>query len=205
MDMTSLMASFDWFTLTEILGVNIILSGDNAVLIALAAVGLPAAQRQRAIMIGMVLAVVLRIVLSLAAVKLLAVPGLLLFGGLLLLWIAYGFFMELRSEDKANESGLENYAGPKSMALALRQIVIADVSMSLDNVLAVAGAAHGNMPMLVLGLIISIMLMGLAATLISKLLERYRWIAYVGVALIIWIGFKMIYEDTHRLIGLIAH
>jgi YjbE family integral membrane protein len=204
-DMTSLMASFDWFTLTEILGVNIILSGDNAVLIALAAVGLPAAQRQRAIMIGMVLAVVLRIVLSLAAVKLLAVPGLLLFGGLLLLWIAYGFFMELRSEDKANESGLENHAGPKSMALALRQIVIADVSMSLDNVLAVAGAAHGNMPMLVLGLIISIMLMGLAATLISKLLERYRWIAYVGVALIIWIGFKMIYEDTHRLIGLIAH
>ncbi|MDB5380408.1 MAG: TerC family protein [Rhodospirillales bacterium] len=203
--MTSLMASFDWFTLTEILGVNIILSGDNAVLIALAAVGLPAAQRQRAIMIGMVLAVVLRIVLSLAAVKLLAVPGLLLFGGLLLLWIAYGFFMELRSEDKANESGLENHAGPKSMALALRQIVIADVSMSLDNVLAVAGAAHGNMPMLVLGLIISIMLMGLAATLISKLLERYRWIAYVGVALIIWIGFKMIYEDTHRLIGLIAH
>jgi YjbE family integral membrane protein len=199
MDMTSLMASFNWFTLTEILGVNIILSGDNAVLIALAAAGLPAEQRPKAIMFGMVLAVVLRIVLSLAAVQLLAVPGLLLVGGLLLLWIAFGFFRELRAEDKVDESGHHEPAEVKTMATALRQIVVADVSMSLDNVLAVAGAAHGNMPMLVLGLVISILLMGLAATLISRLLERYRWIAYVGVALIVWIGFKMIYEDVHRL------
>jgi YjbE family integral membrane protein len=203
MDMTSLMASFNWFTLTEILGVNIILSGDNAVLIALAAAGLPPVQRQKAIMIGMVLAVVLRIVLSLAAVQLLAIPGLMLVGGLLLLWIGYGFFKELRTEDKANESGLESHAEVKTMGVALRQIVIADVSMSLDNVLAVAGAAHGNMPMLVLGLIISILLMGVAATLISKLLERYRWIAYVGVALIVWIGLKMIYEDVPHLLALI--
>jgi len=205
MDMNSLWESWNWFTLTEILGVNIILSGDNAVLIALAAAGLPAAQRQKAIMIGMVLAVVLRIVLSLAAVQLLAVPGLLMVGGLLLLWIAYGFFKELRSEDKANEDGTHKVPEVKTMAVALRQIVIADVSMSLDNVLAVAGAAHGNTPMLILGLIISILLMGVAATLISKLLERYRWIAYVGVALIVWIGIKMIYEDSHRLLGLMNH
>ncbi|MBR0654712.1 YjbE family putative metal transport protein [Plastoroseomonas arctica] len=205
MDLNALWESWNWFTLTEILGVNIILSGDNAVLIALAAAGLPAAQRQKAIMIGMVLAVVLRIILSLAAVQLLAIPGLLMVGGLLLLWIAYGFFKELRTEDKANEAGTHTPHEVKTMAVALRQIVIADVSMSLDNVLAVAGAAHGNTPMLILGLIISILLMGLAATLISKLLERYRWIAYVGVALIVWIGLKMIYEDSHRLLGLMGH
>src|SRR4051795_8538354 len=198
MDMTSLMANWNWFTLTEILGVNIILSGDNAVLIALAAAGLPAEQRGRAIMFGMVLAVILRIVLSIAAVQLLAIPGLLLVGGLLLLWIAYGFFKELRAEDKDDAEGHAHHE-TKTMAKALWQIVVADVSMSLDNVLAVAGAAHGNMPMLVLGLVISILLMGVAATLISKLLERYRWIAYVGVALIVWIGLKMIYEDVHRL------
>ncbi|MEN0075272.1 MAG: TerC family protein, partial [Paracraurococcus sp.] len=207
MDMTSLMASWNWFTLTEILGVNIILSGDNAVLIALAAAGLPAEQRPRAIMFGMVLAVVLRIVLSIVAVQLLAIPGLLLVGGLLLLWIAFTFFRELRAEDKEEESGDHSHHETKTMATALRQIVIADVSMSLDNVLAVAGAAHGNMPMLVLGLVISILLMGVAATLISKLLERYRWIAYLGVALIVWIGLKMIWEDVHRLglLGGAAH
>ncbi|MDO9710710.1 YjbE family putative metal transport protein [Paracraurococcus lichenis] len=201
MDMSSLTASWDWVILTQILGVNIVLSGDNAVLIALAAAGLPAEQRSRAIMYGMVLAVVLRVVLSVAAVQLLAIPGLLLVGGALLLWIAWGFFKELRSEDKDEAAG-EHHHETKTMATALRQIVIADVSMSLDNVLAVAGAAGGNMPMLVLGLVISILLMGVAATLISKLLERYRWIAYLGVALIVWIGVKMIYEDVHRLWGL---
>ncbi|MDB5371858.1 MAG: TerC family protein [Belnapia sp.] len=202
MDFSSIAESWNWLVLGEILGVNIILSGDNAVLIALAAAGLPAEQRSKAIMFGMVLAVVLRIVLSLAAVKLLALPGLLLVGGLLLLWIAYGFFKELRNEDKTDADGHHAVPEVKTMATALRQIVIADVSMSLDNVLAVAGAAHGNMSMLVIGLVISILLMGLAATLISKLLERYRWIAYVGVALIVWIGLKMIYEDGHRLMGL---
>jgi YjbE family integral membrane protein len=200
MDLFSITGTWDWVVLSQILGVNIVLSGDNAVLIALAAAGLPAEQRARAIMFGMVLAVVLRIILSVAAVQLLAVPGLLLLGGGLLLWIAWGFFKELRSEDRAEGEG--GHGAPvevKTMGTALRQIVIADVSMSLDNVLAVAGAAGGNMLMLMLGLIISILLMGVAATLISRLLERYRWIAYVGVALIVYIGIKMIYEDAHRL------
>ncbi|MBL6455549.1 TerC family protein [Belnapia sp. T6] len=199
MDVSSIAESWNWLLLGEILGVNIVLSGDNAVLIALAAAGLPAEQRSKAIMFGMVLAVVLRIVLSLLAVQLLAVPGLLLVGGLVLLWIAFSFFRELRNEDKAEGEGDHLHHETKTMATALRQIVIADVSMSLDNVLAVAGAAVGNMPMLVVGLIISIMLMGVAATLISKLLERFRWIAYLGVALIVWIGLKMVYEDSHRL------
>jgi YjbE family integral membrane protein len=202
MDLSSFAESWNWLLLGQILGVNIILSGDNAVLIALAAAGLPAEQRGKAIMFGMVLAVVLRIILSLGAVWLLAVPGLLLVGGLVLLWIAYSFFKELRSEDEADADGEHKPHETKTMATALRQIVIADVSMSLDNVLAVAGAAVGNMPMLIVGLVISILLMGVAATLISKLLERYRWIAYLGVALIVWIGLKMIYEDAHRLMGM---
>ncbi|MCO6415974.1 YjbE family putative metal transport protein [Siccirubricoccus sp. KC 17139] len=198
MDLAAIAGNWDWLILSQILGVNIVLSGDNAVLIALAAAGLPAEKRAKAIMFGMVLAVILRVVLSIAAVQLLAIPGLLLLGGALLLWIAWGFFQELRSEDKDDESA-NTVHEEKTLGTALRQIVIADVSMSLDNVLAVAGAAGGNMPMLILGLLISILLMGVAATLISKLLERYRWIAYVGVALIVYIGVKMIYEDVHRL------
>ena len=202
MDFNSIAESWNWLLLLQILGVNIVLSGDNAVLIALAAAGLPAEQRAKAIMFGMVLAVVLRIVLSLLAVQLLAVPGLLLAGGLVLLWIAYSFFKELRDEDKTDAEGHQVVHETKTMATALRQIVIADASMSLDNVLAVAGAAVGNTPMLIVGLVISILLMGVAATLISKLLVRYRWIAYVGVALIVWIGLKMVFEDGHRLLTL---
>lgn len=198
LSLDSLMHSFDWPTLATILGVNLVLSGDNAVLIALAAAGLPAHQRPRAIMFGMVLAVVLRVFLSLVAVYLLAIPGLMLFGGALLLWIAYGLFKELRHKD-AEDEGSEQHVEEKTMAQALWQIVVADVSMSLDNVLAVAGAASGNIPMLVVGLVISIILMGVAATLISRLLERFPIIAYIGVALIVWIGLKMVWEDGHHL------
>ncbi|WP_424811390.1 YjbE family putative metal transport protein [Roseococcus sp. YIM B11640] len=197
MDLASFAASWNWVTLSEILGVNLILSGDNAVLIALAAAGLPAAQRGKAILFGMVMAVVLRVILSLAAVYLLAIPGIMLIGGLVLLWIAYTFFKELREKDKDEADGHVDNA-PKTMAVALRQIVIADVSMSLDNVLAVAGAAKGNMEMLIIGLVISILLMGVAATLIAKLLERFPVIAYIGVALIVYIGIEMIYHDVQH-------
>lgn len=198
MDFAAFAESWNWVVLTEILGVNLILSGDNAVLIALAAAGLPADKRAKAILFGMVLAVVLRIILSLLAVYLLAIPGILLIGGTVLLWIAYGFFKELRQKDRDDASGHSAEVAPKTMAVALRQIVIADVSMSLDNVLAVAGAAHGNTPMLIIGLVVSILLMGVAATVIARLLEKYPVIAYIGVALIVYIGVEMVYEDVHR-------
>ena len=199
--METLLASWDWGALLKILGVNLILSGDNAVLIALAAAGLPADQRPKAIMFGMVLAVVLRVVLSIFAVYLLAIPGLLLVGGLLLLWIAYTFYKELRKEQKADEhtGHTDASAETKTMGTALRQIIIADVTMSLDNVLAVAGAARDNLPMLIIGLAISILMMGVAATLISRLLERFPVVAYIGVALIVWIGVEMIWHDGHHL------
>lgn len=202
--LSQLSSSFDWVVLSKILGVNIVLSGDNAVLIALAAAGLPAEKRSQAILFGMAFAVVLRIVLSLAAVYLLEIPGLLLVGGGVLLWIAWSFYKELREGEHAEEASLagDREQPQKTMATALRQIVIADVTMSLDNVLAVAGAAVGNVPMLVVGLTISILLMGIAATVISRLMERYRWIAYVGVALIVWIGVEMIWHDAERLWGM---
>jgi YjbE family integral membrane protein len=202
MDLSFLLAgNWDWLVLSEILGVNIVLSGDNAILIALAAAGLPPAERQRAILFGMALAVVLRIVLSIVAVQLLAIPGVLIAGGLLLLWIAYGFFRELRAEAAEAAAGHVIEPQTKTLMTALRQIVIADISMSLDNVLAVAGAAHGNMLMLTLGLAVSILLMGVAATLISNLIQRYKWIAYIGLALIVFIAIEMIYEDAGRLLG----
>ena len=203
MDFSSILENFNLATFGQIMFANIVLSGDNAVLIGLAAAGLPAAQRSRAILFGMIFATVLRVIFSIFAVYLLEVPGLLLIGGLLLLWIAYGFFKELR-EEKAEEEdpeGHEDGAGGKTMAQALKQIVIADVSMSLDNVLAIAGIARGNLPMLILGLGVSIILMGVAASIIARLLARFRWIAYAGVALIAWIGIEMTYEGAHQLYG----
>lgn len=203
MDLSTILENFSLATFSQIMFANIVLSGDNAVLIGLAAAGLPAAQRSRAILFGMLFATVLRVIFSVFAVYLLEVPGLLLIGGLLLLWIAYGFFKELR-EEKAEEEdpeGHEDGAGGKTMMQALKQIVIADVSMSLDNVLAIAGIARGNMPMLILGLGVSIILMGVAASIIARLLARFRWIAYAGVALIAWIGIEMTYEGAHQLYG----
>jgi len=202
-DLSTILENFSLATFSQIMFANLVLSGDNAVLIGLAAAGLPAAQRSRAILFGMLFATVLRVIFSVFAVYLLEVPGLLLIGGLLLLWIAYGFFKELR-EEKAEEEdpeGHEDGAGGKTMMQALKQIVIADVSMSLDNVLAIAGIARGNMPMLILGLGVSIILMGVAASIIARLLARFRWIAYAGVALIAWIGIEMTYEGAHQLYG----
>ncbi|MFM7423186.1 MAG: YjbE family putative metal transport protein [Alphaproteobacteria bacterium] len=201
MDFSSILENFNLATFGQIMFANTVLSGDNAVLIGLAAAGLPAAQRSRAILFGMIFATVLRVIFSIFAVYLLEVPGLLLIGGLLLLWIAYGFFKELH-EEKAEEDdpeGHEDGAGGKTMAQALKQIVIADVSMSLDNVLAIAGIARGNLPMLILGLGVSIILMGVAASIIARLLAKFRWIAYAGVALIAWIGIEMTYEGAHQL------
>lgn len=202
MDLSAIMASFNLVTFGEIMFANIILSGDNAVLIGLAAAGLPERQRAKAILFGMLLATVLRIVFSIFALYLLEVPGLLLVGGLLLLWIAWGFYRELREEKEEREAEAHGQAHEhheKTLGQALKQIVIADVSMSLDNVLAIAGIARGNLPMLILGLAVSILLMGLAATLIANLLAKYRWIAYAGVALIAWIGIEMTYEGGHQL------
>ena len=195
--------------LLQVIGIDLVLAGDNAVVIGLAAAGLPKDQRNKAILVGIIAATVLRIGFAAITTQLLALVGLLLAGGLLLLWVCWKMWRELRdghdADDQAAHEALEDsdlnadgtVAGGqprKTFAQAAWQIVIADVSMSLDNVLAVAGAAREHPTVLVIGLILSIALMGLAATFIARLLQKYRWIAYVGLAIIVYVSFKMIYE-----------
>ncbi|NKC30681.1 YjbE family putative metal transport protein [Falsiroseomonas selenitidurans] len=178
----------------EILWLNIILSGDNAVVIGLAAAGLPPHLRGKAVLFGILTAAALRIVFSLGATWLLGLWWVELIGGLALLYIAWGFWKELRHEAAEAESGAE--PAEKTLVQALRQIIIADVSMSLDNVLAVAAVARNNVVMLVIGLTVSILLMGLLGGALARLLDRYKLIAYVGLALIAYIGVELLWEGA---------
>ena len=178
----------------EILWLNIILSGDNAVVIGLAAAGLPAHLRSRAVLFGIIAAAVLRIIFSIFATFLLTLWWIDIVGGLALLYIAWGFYKELRGSEEAEELGRE--AKEKTLLQALWQIIIADVSMSLDNVLAVAAVARNNLPMLMLGLLVSIVLMGVLGGFLAKLLDRYKIIAWIGLALIAWIGIELLWEGA---------
>ena len=188
--------------------VDLVLAGDNAIVIGLAAAGLPRDQRHRAIFVGILAATVLRIIFASVTVTLLKIVGLLLAGGILLLWVCWRMWRELRvssAMQQAGEEAIENRdlnadgtiaggAPRKTFTQAATQIVIADVSMSLDNVLAVAGAAREHPWVLVFGLVLSIGLMGLAASLVARLLGRYRWVAYVGFAIILYIALNMILD-----------
>jgi YjbE family integral membrane protein len=192
-----------------VIGIDLALAGDNAIVIGLAAAGLPKEQRNRAILIGVLAATALRIVFALITTQLLQIVGLLLAGGILLLWVCWKMWRELRTGHEAEEAAAEEAlaghdtnqdgtiaggAPRKTFAQAAWQIVIADVSMSLDNVLAVAGAAMDHPYIMIFGLLLSIALMGLAASFIARLLQRYRWVAYVGLAIILYVAIKMIYE-----------
>ena len=191
--------------LGKVVMIDLVLAGDNAVVIGLAAAGLPKDQRGKAILVGIVAATVLRIGFALVATHLLQFLGLILVGGFLLLWVCWKMWRELRDGQHQGE-GLETVTGEdinadgsiaknasrKTFAQAAWQIVIADVSMSLDNVLAVAGAARDHPYVLVIGLVLSIALMGLAATFIAKLLNKHRWIAYVGLAIILYVAAEMV-------------
>ncbi len=179
--------------LAQVLLVDITLAGDNAVVVGLAVAGLPAHQKRPAIIVGIGAATVLRIALGAVTLQLLAIVGLLLAGGLLLLWVAYKMYRELRT----SSAHALDAAKPKTLRQAMIQIVLADLSMSLDNVLAVAGAANGHTWVLVVGLAFSVVLMGLAATFIAKLLEKHRWIAWVGLLIVLYIALKLIWEGGH--------
>lgn len=193
--------------LLQVIAIDLVLAGDNAIVIGLAAAGLPAEQRKKAILIGVLAATVMRILFAVVTVKLLAIVGLLLAGGILLLWVCWKMWRELRvsAEDERDatealsDSAGETAAGAKprkTLVQAAIQIVVADVSMSLDNVLAVAGAAREHLTVLVVGLILSIGLMGLAASFIAKLLHRHRWIAYIGLLIILYVALDMIYRGV---------
>lgn len=193
--------------LLQVIMIDLVLAGDNAIVIGLAAAGLPKEQRAKAILIGIAAATVLRIVFALATTQLLAIVGLLLAGGVLLLWVCWKMWRELRHHAKQDHDAENALAGAdangngaprKTFAQAAWQIVIADVSMSLDNVLAVAGAAREHPIILVFGLALSIAMMGFAASFIAKLLNRHRWIAYVGLAIILYVAIDMIWRGAHE-------
>jgi YjbE family integral membrane protein len=184
----------------EVLMIDLVLAGDNAIVVGALAAGLPADQRKKVILIGILAALGLRIVFALLVTQLLQVIGLILAGGLLLLWVAWKMYRELVC--KAHSPGSEEIHGDersglrpaKSFAAAAWAVALADVSMSLDNVLAVAGAAREHPWVLAAGLVLSVALMGLAANLIAKYIDRYRWIAWIGLAVILWVAGKMVYD-----------
>lgn len=196
--------------LLQVIAIDLVLAGDNAIVIGLAAAGLPVEQRKRAILIGVVAATVLRIGFAAITVTLLQIVGLLLAGGILLLWVCWKMYRELRTShadeveatealsnsDINSDDMVAGKARKKTLGQAALQIVIADVSMSLDNVLAVAGAARDHFQVLVIGLVLSIALMGLAASFIAKLLHRHRWIAYIGLLIILYVALDMIYRGA---------
>ncbi len=183
--------------LLQVIVIDLVLAGDNAVVIGLAAAGLPTEQRKKVILVGIIAATVLRIALASVTVQLLEIIGLLLAGGILLLWVCWKMWREIREQQAAHaagESGTGSNAPQKTFMQAAIQIVIADISMSLDNVLAVAGAAREHPTILVIGLALSIAMMGVAAGFIARLLNRYHWIAYIGLAIILYVALDMIYR-----------
>jgi YjbE family integral membrane protein len=210
MDIASFLTPSAITAFFEILFIDIVLAGDNAIVVGALAAGLPAEQRKKVIMIGVLAALVLRILFALIVTQLLQIVGLVLAGGLLLLWVAWRMYRELR--DPNDNPGSEEVLGdehsglraPKSFASAAWGVALADVSMSLDNVLAVAGAARDHPWILVFGLVLSVLLMGIAANFIARYIERYRWIAWAGLLVILWVALKMIYEGAGHVAPVIA-
>jgi integral membrane protein, YjbE family len=192
--------------LASVVLIDLALAGDNAIAVGMAAAGLPAHQRRRAIIIGVLAAALLRIAFAIFTVHLLEIFGLLLAGGVLLLWVAWKLWRELRADaeerEREAEAALDGQtpASPtpkaKRLTTAVTQIVAADISMSLDNVLAVAGVARDHETVLVFGLALSVVLMGFAASVIAHLLKRYRWIAYLGLAIIVYVALRMIWDGS---------
>lgn len=188
--MDHLTLTHDLAALAQVVLIDITLAGDNAVVVGMAVAGLPAAQKRSAIVLGIAGATLIRIALGAIALQLLAIIGLLLAGGLLLLWVCWKMYRELRGQHA--HSGINR--SHKTLPQAMMQIVLADLSMSLDNVLAVAGAANGSTWVLVLGLLLSVVLMGVAANLLANVLERQRWIAWAGLLIVLYVAVSMIWD-----------
>lgn len=210
MDLTAYLTPSALTALFQILFIDIVLAGDNAIVVGALAAGLDPAQRRKVIMIGVLAALFLRILFALLVSQLLQIVGLVLAGGFLLLWVAWRMYRELRNPQENPESdevvGDEHsgLAPPKSFARAAVGVAVADVSMSLDNVLAVAGAARNHPYILIFGLFLSVMLMGVAANIIARYIDRYRWIGWAGLLVIVWVAVKMIWEGAGDVAPVIA-
>lgn len=198
----------DGAALIQVILIDLALAGDNAIAVGLAASALPDKQQKRVIFIGVVLALVLRIAFALVTVQLLQIKGLLLFGGLLLLWVAWRMWQDVKQhhvaapvlepqEGAAIAEKASHVAPPATFGRALLSIVIADVSMSLDNVLAVAGVSRHSPEIMTFGLVLSVVLMGAAASVIAGIIQRFSWIATVGIVVIVFAAIRMIWEDAH--------
>jgi YjbE family integral membrane protein len=204
------------YAFVSVVIIDLVLAGDNAIVVGMAASGLPREKQRSVIMLGIVLALVFRVAFALVAVQLLAIIGLLLAGGLLLLWVAWKMWRELHPRDGTSAvPDLDEVGNPasdaggappgtKKTSTAIWQIAVADVSMSLDNVLAVAGAARDHMVMLVFGLVLAVALMGVAATFIAKLLARHHWLNYLGLAIITLVALTMIWEGAAEVWTVVA-
>jgi YjbE family integral membrane protein len=205
--MTELLTANAVAAFFQVIMIDLVLAGDNAIVIGLAAAGLPREHRAKAIAVGIVAATILRILFASVTTHLLEIVGLLFAGGILLLWVCWKMWRELRMTAKdatdldgtladADGTAGSNAMPAKTFGQAAMQIVVADVSMSLDNVLAVAGAAHEHPMVLVFGLALSITLMGVAASLIARVLNRHRWIAYLGLVVILYVALDMIWRGS---------
>jgi len=188
------------WVLASVVIIDLVLAGDNAVVVAMAAAGLPARLKRRVIVIGIALATVGRVILAIWAVQLLQIIGLTLAGGILLLWVAWKFYRDLRYSHPPHGESRESAAA--HFLPALGRVVAADLSMSLDNVLAIAGTARGHGLILVAGLLLSVALMGAASSLVARLLERYRFLAWIGLLIVASVALRMIYEGSAAVIGL---
>jgi YjbE family integral membrane protein len=193
MDLHALLPELTAFV--QVLLIDIALAGDNAVVVGMAVAGLPHEQQPRAIAVGVASAAAIRIAFGAVVLHLLEIIGLLLAGGLLLLWVCWKMYRELRRQPPTSQAEPR----PKTMREAMLQIALADVSMSLDNTLAVAGAAQGHIWVLVAGLAISVVLMGVAAGLLANLLERYRWIAWIGLLIVLYVALHMIWDGGQEI------
>lgn len=191
----------DLLAIAQILLIDISLAGDNAIAVGMAASGLPEIQRHKAVLAGIVAATVLRILFAFFAVELLHVTGLLVAGGLLLLWVSWKMYRDIRHMEKKKHDDGHHEPPAKTLMSAIMQIVIADVSMSLDNVLGVAGVARDNMVSMAIGLVMSVLLMGAAASFVARLTTRYVWIAYLGLAVVFYTALHMIWDGAHDLMG----
>jgi YjbE family integral membrane protein len=212
MDLSDLLTGGSMAAFFQVVFIDLALAGDNAVAVGMAAAGLPAEQRRKAIVLGMAGAVVMLIGFALITTQLLKFVGLLVAGGFLLLWVCWKMWRDLRAQaheaEEEGEAALEDATGvdigsapkrkpkTKSLRQALLQILLADVAMSLDNVLAVAGAAHKHPLVLIGGLMLSITLTAVAASWIARLLHRHRWIGYVGLAIVVYVALTMIWDGT---------
>jgi YjbE family integral membrane protein len=187
--------------LLQVILIDLVMSGDNAIIIGMAVAGLPKENRTKIIVWGVTGATVLRILFAALTTELLQIIGLTLAGGLLLLWVAYRMYRELRSKGRPEAGESASGPKPKTARQAMLQIIAADISMSLDNVLAVAGAARDHKVVLWIGLVLSIVLMALASNAIARILDRYHWIAWIGFAIILYVAGDMIWDGTHEVVA----